>query len=167
MSSSALAVVALLGVAVPPGAKFFSRLGSVPIDDLCAELVRVAADGCTGANPNQDRTVCSAALSKYDANGDGTISVEAGNRVLDRAVIKLLLLGAGESGKSTIFKQMQVINMDGYSQEEKKSFIPIIYSNIVSQSKQILMNHPGNFRGNFLSAYSCALLLWTSAEHTR
>jgi len=32
---------------------------------------------------------------------------------------------------------MKVINMDGYSDEEKKSFIPIIYSNIISQTKVI------------------------------
>ena len=33
-------------------------------------------------------------------------------------VTKMLLLGAGESGKSTIFKQMKIINKDGYSKKE-------------------------------------------------
>eukprot|EP00835_Amoeboradix_gromovi_P001702 NODE_83_length_22684_cov_0.307934.p13 type:complete len:156 gc:universal NODE_83_length_22684_cov_0.307934:936-1403(+) len=46
--------------------------------------------------------------------------------------VKLLLLGTGESGKSTIVKQMKIINMGGYSKEEKLNFRQIIYSNIHS-----------------------------------
>jgi hypothetical protein len=36
--------------------------------------------------------------------------------------VKLLLLGAGESGKSTIVKQMKIIHETGYSDEEKKAY---------------------------------------------
>lgn len=36
--------------------------------------------------------------------------------------MKLLLLGAGESGKSTIVKQMKIIHETGYSDEEKKAY---------------------------------------------
>ena len=53
-------------------------------------------------------------------------------------VHKMLLLGAGESGKSTIFKQMKVINKDGYSEKERKSFISIVASNTVISMKAIL-----------------------------
>eukprot|EP00298_Acanthocystis_sp_HF-20_P011581 c19463_g1_i2.p1 GENE.c19463_g1_i2~~c19463_g1_i2.p1 ORF type:complete len:346 (+),score=90.09 c19463_g1_i2:50-1087(+) len=45
--------------------------------------------------------------------------------------IKLLLLGAGESGKSTIFKQMKIIHKNGYSSEEKMSFKALVYSNVI------------------------------------
>ena len=41
----------------------------------------------------------------------------------EKKIIKMLLLGAGESGKSTIFKQMKIINKDGYSEKERKEFI--------------------------------------------
>jgi len=44
--------------------------------------------------------------------------------------IRLLLLGAGESGKSTIAKQMKIIHMGGYSEEEKSSFVTAIHINI-------------------------------------
>ena len=44
--------------------------------------------------------------------------------------IKILLLGASESGKSTIVKQMKIIHGDGYSQQELVDFTPVIYSNV-------------------------------------
>lgn len=52
--------------------------------------------------------------------------------------IKLLLLGAGESGKSTIFKQMKLIYGDQYSDAEKKQQIPTIYSNILQGIKALV-----------------------------
>ncbi|XP_041083254.1 guanine nucleotide-binding protein G(t) subunit alpha-2 [Polyodon spathula] len=45
--------------------------------------------------------------------------------------VKLLLLGAGESGKSTIVKQMKIIHQDGFSKEECLMFKTIIYGNIL------------------------------------
>ena len=45
--------------------------------------------------------------------------------------MKLLLLGAGESGKSTIVKQMKIIHETGYSDEERKQYKPVVYSNTI------------------------------------
>ncbi|KAJ6667783.1 hypothetical protein lerEdw1_016104 [Lerista edwardsae] len=53
-------------------------------------------------------------------------------------VVKLLLLGAGESGKSTIVKQMKIIHKDGYSLEECLEFISIIYSNTLQSMLAIV-----------------------------
>ncbi|QSL64311.1 hypothetical protein MERGE_001611 [Pneumocystis wakefieldiae] len=50
----------------------------------------------------------------------------------------MLLLGAGESGKSTILKQMKLIHEGGYSVEEKESFKEIIYSNTIQSMRVIL-----------------------------
>ena len=47
-----------------------------------------------------------------------------------RVTHRLLLLGAGESGKSTIVKQMQIINMKGFCPEERERYVLKIYSNI-------------------------------------
>jgi GTPase SAR1 family protein len=58
--------------------------------------------------------------------------------------IKLLLLGAGESGKSTIFKQMKLIYGDQYSEAERKQQIPTIYSNIL-QAIKVLVEHAISF----------------------
>ncbi|XP_029484333.1 guanine nucleotide-binding protein subunit alpha-14-like [Oncorhynchus nerka] len=45
--------------------------------------------------------------------------------------IKLLLLGTGESGKSTFIKQMRIIHGTGYSEEDKRGFTKLVYGNIV------------------------------------
>jgi len=55
-----------------------------------------------------------------------------------RKVIKMLLLGAGESGKSTIFKQMKVINKDGYTKAELKEFVGIVHSNVCASMKAMV-----------------------------
>ena len=52
--------------------------------------------------------------------------------------VKLLLLGAGESGKSTIFKQMRVLYGSNLSEEELKQVIPVVYSNTISSMKTLV-----------------------------
>ncbi|XP_065562189.1 guanine nucleotide-binding protein G(q) subunit alpha [Artemia franciscana] len=47
-----------------------------------------------------------------------------------RKELKLLLLGTGESGKSTFIKQMRIIHGTGYSNEDRRGFIKLVYQNI-------------------------------------
>lgn len=47
-----------------------------------------------------------------------------------RATHRLLLLGAGESGKSTIVKQMRILHVNGFSEQERKHKIEDIKKNI-------------------------------------
>ncbi|KAF2897705.1 hypothetical protein ILUMI_08472 [Ignelater luminosus] len=47
-----------------------------------------------------------------------------------RATHRLLLLGAGESGKSTIVKQMRILHVNGFSEQEKKQKIEDIKKNV-------------------------------------
>ncbi|KAI4151025.1 MAG: hypothetical protein LQ340_003737 [Diploschistes diacapsis] len=60
------------------------------------------------------------------------------DRMSQRNEIKMLLLGAGESGKSTILKQMKLIHEGSYSRDEKDSFKEIIFSNTVQSMRVIL-----------------------------
>jgi len=53
------------------------------------------------------------------------------DRVALAQEVKLLLLGTGESGKSTIAKQMKILYKEGYTDEERLQFISIIHSNII------------------------------------
>jgi len=55
----------------------------------------------------------------------------------DQQVNKLLLLGAGESGKSTLFKQMISIYGKGWSVEERREYTHIVYTNIIGAMKTL------------------------------
>merc|ERR1711931_390774 len=56
----------------------------------------------------------------------------------DSKTVKLLLLGAGESGKSTIVKQMKILHQGGYTKEEQLEFKAIIYGNILQSALAII-----------------------------
>lgn len=56
--------------------------------------------------------------------------------------IKMLLLGAGESGKSTVLKQMKLIHHGGYNNAERESYKEIIFSNTIQSMRAILEAMP-------------------------
>ena len=58
--------------------------------------------------------------------------------VMETEKIKLLLLGAGESGKSTIFKQMRVLFGAPLTDEEKNLITPVVYNNTISSMKVLV-----------------------------
>ncbi|CDZ96572.1 guanine nucleotide-binding protein alpha-2 subunit [Phaffia rhodozyma] len=52
--------------------------------------------------------------------------------------VKLLLLGAGESGKSTVLKQMRLIHNVPFTSSETEHYRQLIFSNIVHGMRQII-----------------------------
>lgn len=57
---------------------------------------------------------------------------------VESQVNKLLLLGAGESGKSTLFKQMLLIYGTGFSEEDKVAFTAVIHNNVLTSLKTLI-----------------------------
>ncbi|KAI8094329.1 heterotrimeric G protein alpha subunit A [Thamnidium elegans] len=51
---------------------------------------------------------------------------------------KILLLGSGESGKSTVVKQMKIIHQNGYSQDELLTWKLTIFKNIIDSIQSIV-----------------------------
>lgn len=83
--------------------------------------------GCCGDGDSDDK--------KANDRIDKELKMEK-NRM--KKEVKLLLLGAGESGKSTILKQMKLIHDGGYSNEDRDSFKEIIFSNTIQSMRVIL-----------------------------
>ncbi|CAK7564379.1 MAG: Guanine nucleotide-binding protein alpha-2 subunit [Sporothrix epigloea] len=55
-----------------------------------------------------------------------------------RRECKILLLGSGESGKSTIVKQMKIIHLKGYSDDELFSYRPTVFKNLLECARAVI-----------------------------
>jgi guanine nucleotide-binding protein subunit alpha len=64
------------------------------------------------------------------------------DRMMAKNEIKMLLLGAGESGKSTVLKQMKLIHHGGYNDSERESYKEIIFSNTIQSMRAIIEAMP-------------------------
>ncbi|KAI5779301.1 guanine nucleotide binding protein, alpha subunit [Geopyxis carbonaria] len=65
------------------------------------------------------------------------VKIEEDSRKLRREC-KILLLGSGESGKSTIVKQMKIIHQNGYTVDELAMYRLTIYKNLVDCAKALV-----------------------------
>eukprot|EP01134_Creolimax_fragrantissima_P003440 CFRG3440T1 len=75
------------------------------------------------------------AANKRTKELDEVIKTEKALR--DRSV-KLLLLGAGESGKSTVLKQVKILHDKGFSDEDRVQLKDTIYTNVKDAALDIL-----------------------------
>lgn len=53
------------------------------------------------------------------------------------SAVKILLLGTAESGKTTVIKQMRILHINGYTDEERREKISEIYQNIHESMHQL------------------------------
>ena len=87
--------------------------------------------GCGGSK--------AAAVDERD-NGADAASKELDRQMAEQQkeeaqVTKLLVLGTGESGKSTIFKQMRILFGAPLTEEEKSQITPVVYINTITSMK--------------------------------
>ncbi len=50
---------------------------------------------------------------------------------------KVLLLGSGESGKSTVVKQMEITHHNGFAKDELMIYRPVINKNVVESAQDV------------------------------
>ncbi|KAJ6244140.1 guanine nucleotide-binding protein g(o) subunit alpha [Anaeramoeba flamelloides] len=87
--------------------------------------------GCFQTKKNDDQKVALRTSNNIDKELDK-------NKKEQDYETKILLLGPGESGKSTLFKQIQLIQDREFDEEYLQSYIPLIRQNLVSQMKILL-----------------------------
>ncbi|KAG9457310.1 hypothetical protein H6P81_001818 [Aristolochia fimbriata] len=86
-------------------------------------------------------SLCSKQHTLNDANAeDNAQAAEIERRIAqetkaEKHIQKLLLLGAGESGKSTIFKQIKLLFQTGFDEAELRSFTPVVHANVFQTIK--------------------------------
>jgi GTPase SAR1 family protein len=58
---------------------------------------------------------------------------------VEKQAVKVLLLGAGECGKSTILKQMKIINLkDGFTKEEEEEARDLVFKNTLDSIQSLI-----------------------------
>lgn len=91
---------------------------------------------------------CTASTPLHEDENDPFIQRQRANDAIERSLlqekqkekgeIKLLLLGAGESGKSTVLKQLKLLHHGGFSHQERLQYAQVIWADAV-QSMKILI----------------------------
>ncbi|KAI7817300.1 guanine nucleotide-binding protein subunit alpha [Gamsiella multidivaricata] len=84
-----------------------------------------------------DRGSCVSTPSEDAQSRRIDIALRADERAR-RLEVKLLLLGAGEAGKTTIIKQMKLMHASGFSLPEREAFRGFVFSNMVGAMQAIL-----------------------------
>lgn len=84
--------------------------------------------------------ICGSRLNAEDVKNKQIEKAQTNELKHQDEVIKLLLLGAGESGKSTIFRQMKILYGKQFSEEELRNMIPVVHANILSNFLAVLQN---------------------------
>lgn len=108
--------------------------------------------GCNESKPATSASSASPHESATPHHSDDPLeATKSGNidRDLDRArqqeelKVKLLLLGAGESGKSTIFKQMRILYGSPRSDDDLRMYGVLVRSNVITAMRKLC----GHLRG--------------------
>src|SRR3989338_5840039 len=85
---------------------------------------------------------CTASGSAAGNEGDAVsknidLNLRKEKKLMD-SEIKLLLVGTGESGKSTIGKQMKIIYLNGFQEDERLPYRDIIIANVLMSMRSLV-----------------------------
>ncbi|XP_073699938.1 guanine nucleotide-binding protein G(q) subunit alpha-like isoform X1 [Garra rufa] len=86
-------------------------------------------------------TTCTCCLSEDEKSAvvihNEIKRILADQKKRERREIKVLLLGTGESGKTTFIKQMRIIHGKGFSEEDRRGYTKLVYQNIFTAMRAL------------------------------
>uniref|UniRef100_A0A672JZ71 Guanine nucleotide-binding protein subunit alpha n=1 Tax=Sinocyclocheilus grahami TaxID=75366 RepID=A0A672JZ71_SINGR len=86
-------------------------------------------------------TTCVCCLSEDEKNAIAIHNeikrILADQKKRERREIKVLLLGTGESGKTTFIKQMRIIHGKGFSEDDRRGYTKLVFQNIFTAMKAL------------------------------
>ncbi|XP_037544935.1 guanine nucleotide-binding protein G(o) subunit alpha [Nematolebias whitei] len=124
----------------------------------CLKILPLPLQICLGMCLGQDVTEESKRAQLKSSNIEQELLEQA---KAERSVIKILMLGVAESGKSTVIKQIKIIHSHGFSQPELISFKPAVLDNLLTSMK-IVLRGMGQLRINVTNEdnkmHACSIL---------
>lgn len=96
-----------------------------------------ATTSMAGANSQNVTVVSMNDIEAFQRNRDIENELEK-EKQRQMHLIKLLLLGPGESGKSTFVKQMKILHMQGFSDDDRRLCISLVHANVLEAMKLLL-----------------------------
>lgn len=93
--------------------------------------------GCISSRPAKANAQGSKATNSNKANIEQRL-LQA--QKISKKTVKILLLGAGESGKSTVLKQMRLLHSQGFTDFERIQYTKVIWNDSI-RSMQILIRN--------------------------
>ncbi|CAR23113.1 guanine nucleotide-binding protein subunit alpha [Lachancea thermotolerans CBS 6340] len=94
--------------------------------------------GAVPDNSKRQQSVVSSNSGGSTGPSMGSLSKSGGGSTDSNRALKVLLLGSGESGKSTVLQQLKILHQNGFSNEELLEFKPFIFDNIIETGKDII-----------------------------
>jgi len=92
--------------------------------------------GCGGSTEAGGKEVTTGAQKSLNKSIEDKIQAQ---RKEEKEAVKVLLLGAGECGKSTILKQMKIINAAGFSEDEENEARELVFKNTLDSIQTLIM----------------------------
>ncbi|SCV02064.1 LAMI_0G15566g1_1 [Lachancea mirantina] len=92
------------------------------------------AGGATNKGP---QSLVSGASGSSIGPSSGSLN-KVGSSVDSNKTLKVLLLGSGESGKSTILQQLKILHQNGFTKEELLELKPFIFDNLLETGRDLV-----------------------------